>query len=610
VTHQPRRTGIAIAGLLTAVALVLLGQPASAAPSGPAAGHAAGHAVTGRAAAPAAVDRAAGRAGPATRAAGPAHRVPNPLLKEILGAEDERGSGDGPALSALCQSFIGKPNPYRPVAPNLDQIVGDSTVTVGSQAGCSSAQNETSIAVNPFNPRNIVAGANDYRVFVEREQRNDSTGWVYTSFDGGRTWKNQVLPGLTIATGATGVLTAMDSAGDPVIAFGPHNTVYYGNIVFSRGAPAAGGTEAPSGIVVSVSHDGGAHWDRPTIIQLDGVDAAGNPTPTTFFNDKIWLAADTLSGRVYVTWTRFADTPDGAYLESPIVVSASTDFGRSFGAFGRVDTTLAGFTGGLTPFSQGSNPQVGRDGTLYIAYEGTECATLDCDGLDDRDVTVVARSTDHGRTFRTAIVDTNFDFPVNDEVGTESLTGENFRINSYPQLAYDPVTDSLAVSWNDDRNGRYTAAGESIRTNGDNIVAGSRGGRTWSVRAVGTPQDEVFSAVATVAGLVAVSSYTRHYDAGGVGLDYAYWKGLGVGSLGRAPIRRITTQTSDPRIQFVAPSLQNPDEAIQGVFIGDYSAMAVGADLRIHPCWTDFRGRPGVTTPNQDAYTQSISLLS
>ena len=595
---RPRRAGALAAGLLTAVALIALGQPASAATS----------TVTGRATGPASVDAARPRVAKGADEA--RHRVPNPLLKEVLGEEDEGESEDDPALSALCQEFVTKPNPYRNPAPNVDQIVGDTTVTVGSQAGCSSAQNETSIAVNPFNPRNIVAGANDYRVFVEREQRNDATGWAYTSFDGGRTWKNQVLPGLTIATGATGALTAMDSAGDPVLAFGPRNTVYYGNIVFSRGAPAAGGTEAPSGIVVSVSHDGGNTWARPTIIQLDGVDASGTPTPTTVFNDKIWLAADKRSGRVYVTWTRFADTPEGDYLESPIVVSASTDFGRTFSPFTRVDTTLAGFTGGLTPFSQGSNPQVGRDGTLYIAYEGTECATLDCDGFEDRDVTVVARSTDHGRTFSHAIVDTNFDFPLNEEVGSLTLTGENFRINSYPQLAYDPLTDRLALSWNDDRNGRYTDEGESIRTNGDNIVASSRGGRSWTVRVIGTPQDEVFSAVATLAGLVAVSSYTRHYDPRGVGLDYAYWKGIGVTGLRSSAIRRITTQTSDPRIQFAAPSLEDPDETLQGVFIGDYSAMAVGTDLRLHPCWTDFRGRPGVTKPNQDAYTQSISFLS
>ena len=594
MSFRPRRVGVLAAGLLTVGALIALGQPASAA--------------TGRAAGPESVDAAAPRV--AKNADQARHRVPNPLLKEVLGEEDEGESGDDPALSALCQEFVGKPNPYRNPAPNIDQIVGDTIVTVGSQTGCSSAQNETSIAVNPFNPRNIVAGANDYRVFVDREQRNDSTGWAYTSFDGGKTWKNQVLPGLTIATGATGALTAMDAAGDPVLAFGPRNTVYYGNIVFSRAAPAAGGTEAPSGIVVSVSRDGGAHWARPTIIQLDGADATGALTPTTFFNDKIWLAADKSSGRVYVSWTRFADTPDGDYLESPIVVSASTDFGRSFGPFTRVDTTLDAFTGGLTPFSQGSNPQVARDGTVYIAYEGTECATLACDGLDDRDVTVVARSTDHGRTFSHSIVDTNFDFPFNEAVGSLTLTGENFRINSYPQLAYDPVTDRLALSWNDDRNGRYTADGESIRTNGDTIVASSRGGRDWALRVIGTPQDEVFSAVATLAGLVAVSTYTRHYDPHGVGLDYAYWKGLGVTGLRSSAIRRITTQTSDPRIQFAAPSLENPDETLQGVFIGDYSAIAVGADLRLHPCWTDFRGRPGVTAPNQDAYTQSISFLS
>jgi hypothetical protein len=44
------------------------------------------------------------------------------------------------------------------------------------------------------------------------------------------------------------------------------------------------------------------------------------------------------------------------------------------------------------------------------------------------------------------------------------------------------------------------------------------------------------------------------------------------------------------------------------VFIGDYSGAALGLDFRLHPCWTDFRGNPGRTAPNQDAYTQSISL--
>ncbi|HVQ94301.1 MAG TPA: sialidase family protein [Mycobacteriales bacterium] len=557
-------------------------------------------------------------AGPAAQAAptGPTSspgsgtgRPHNELLRKVLG-EHEDEDFDPPNLSALCQSFIGQPNPYRNPAPNVNQIHGDTIVPLGSQAGCSTAQNETAIAVNPANPRNIVAGSNDYRLFNSREQRNDSTGVAYTSFDGGRTWTNVLLPHLNFQTGATGALSFMDAAGDPVLAFGPANTVYYGNIVFSRAAPADGGTEGASGIVLNVSHDGGLHWGEPVIIQLDGVDAAGTPTPTRIFNDKVWLAADRHSGRVYVTWTMFADNPDGSFLEAPIVVASSRDFGRTFTPFNRIDTTLADFRpGGITPFSQGSNPQVGRDGTLYVAYEGTQCATLDCDQPTDRDVIVVATSRDHGATFRKSIVDTDFDFPPNEDVGRSTLTGENFRISSFPMLSYDPVFDQLYVTWADDRNGQYTADGESIRTNGDNLVATSRGGARWSRSVVvGTAQDEVFGAVAAFAGFVAVSSYTRHYDPAGIKLDYAYWKSLGAPGLGRAGIHRITTESSNPQVQFVGVGEESGEE-LQGVFIGDYTGLAIGTDLRIHPSWTDFRGRPGETSPNQDAYTQSISLL-
>ena len=59
-------------------------------------------------------------------------------------------------------------------------------------------------------------------------------------------------------------------------------------------------------------------------------------------------------------------------------------------------------------------------------------------------------------------------------------------------------------------------------------------------------------------------------------------------------------------MQFVA---QDEDGYIfQGTFIGDHTATALGADMRLHPCWTDFRGNPGVNDPNQDANTQSIKI--
>lgn len=531
----------------------------------------------------------------------------NPLLKEVLAeGEDDEGE-EAPDLSALCQTYVDKPNPYANPRPNVDQIVGDAINTVSSQAGCSTAQNETTIAVNPENPRNLVSGSNDYRVYNSREGRFDSSGYAYTSMDGGRTWKNIQLPHLTYQTGATGPLSLMDGAGDPVVAFGPHNTVYYGNIAFSRAAPADGGTEAASAITVNVSHDGGLTWGEPVIVAIDGADPYGKATPTTYFNDKIWLAADEKSGRVYVTWTKFADTADGAFLESPIVLSASRNYGQTFSATRRVDVTLDHPGAGITPFSQGSNPRVGRDGTLYIAYEGTYCQTLACDQPTDRDVTVVARSRDHGRTFRRFVVGRNYDFPPNEDVGRSTLTGENFRINSFPQLAYDRKRDRLLVVWNDDRNGVYDADGNSVRTNGDNIVSTSRGGRQWSTpRAIGTPQDEVFGAAAATKGVLAVTSYTRHYDPRGVKLDYAYWAGRRQLTK-RSRIHCVTTQSSDPRIQFVAAGLETGKE-LQGVFIGDYTAAALGSDLRLHSSWTDFRGRPGVTKPNQDAYTSTTRL--
>ena len=586
------------AAAVTVAALGLAAPPASAAPAG-------------HAAKPAPVDPSAvGRSrAPRAAAAAPAtstHTVPNELLRQTL-AEGDADAQPEPNISALCQDTIGQLNVYNPVAPNVDAINHDTTVTVGSQTGCQAAQNETSIAVNPVNPNAIVAGANDYRVFVNREGRNDSTGWAYASRDGGRTWTDTQVPGLVQQTGATGALRAMDAAGDPAVAWGPNNTVYYANLVFSRAAPAPGGTEGASGMVVSVSHDGGFTWDQPTILTIDGANPDGTFAPTRFFNDKEWIAVDPFRGTVYVSWTKFTDNPDGSYLESPIVVVKSTDGGRHFTAPTRVSPSLAGFTGGITPFAQGSNPAVQNDGTLQIAYETSVCANVNCDQAADHDATVVATSRDGGRTFRTTEVALNFDFPTNEDVGRATLTGENFRLNSYPQLTVDRFTNRLWVTWADNRNGQYNGS-TSVKTNGDALVTSSANGRDWTpLKTVGTAADEVFPAVAALGGRVAVTYYTRTYDPHGIGLDYAYQAGWGDRvATGRA--HRITTQTSNPGVQFVGIGLMS-GQVLQGVFIGDYSAVAVGLDFRIHPCWTDFRGNPGTTSPNQDAMSQSISLF-
>src|SRR2546422_2109238 len=71
------------------------------------------------------------------------------------------------------------------------------------------AQNEVSIAVNPTNPLNIVATANDYR-------GGDAWCGVYATRDGGRTWLEQLLPrggGLTFLEVFGGPSVAVDADG-------------------------------------------------------------------------------------------------------------------------------------------------------------------------------------------------------------------------------------------------------------------------------------------------------------------------------------------------------------------------------------------------------------
>jgi hypothetical protein len=51
---------------------------------------------------------------------------------------------------------------------------------------------------------------------------------------------------------------------------------------------------------------------------------------------------------------------------------------------------------------------------------------------------------------------------------------------------------------------------------------------------------------------------------------------------------RVSAQSSNPYIQFA------------GAFIGDYTGTALDASGKAVTVWTDFRGNPGVTKPNQD----------
>jgi hypothetical protein len=516
-------------------------------------------------------------------------------------ANQGQGHGkDTPDASVgLCRSAPWNAGPYA-ATTDINVITNDPVNNSGSSnLGCQTPQNETAIAVNPGNPLHLVAGANDYRVCCDFTAVNDGTGWAYVSFDGGLTWANVQVPGLTAETGGQGQFAHVDAAGDPALAIGPDGTVYYANIVFSR-------VSFNSGIAVSVSHDGGLTWDAPNMVSWS---SAGN-----YFNDKEFITAGP-NGKVVVTWTEFNLGPQSSgYRASPIVYAFSKDKGKTWNRQGSPVSDAA------HPFDQGSFPVYASDGTLYVAYEASDPAT----GYAT-DVMMVARSTNDGQSFTNVPIGRVYDdldcYPMFN--GRQTLTDEHFRLNSYPSFSVDPVTGQLAVVWADNQGvGNCGTGGGSfvgVTSAQVKLVSGAWGALSAPTTVTTGAGDKVFPAVAMRNGVIAVSYYTRDYSAthnpaicnftsgpsvgpppdftitptaGSTCLDYATRDS----SDGFATELRLTSEASNPNVEFA-----------DGAFIGDYTQMVIGSDGVAHTSWTDFRGRPGTNDANQDVYVANFT---
>jgi hypothetical protein len=255
-------------------------------------------------------------------------------------------------------------------------------------------------------------------------------GWG-TSVDGGATWRNGVLPGLTVHQTPSGAYSAVS---DPTISYDAAHGVWIASVLALRDTPR----DVLSSLVVSRSTDG-LSWSGPVVVAAE---------EDRFNHDKNWNVCDSNAGspyfgRCYTMWT----TQPGS--NGVLAVSTTIDGGLTWSP-PTVVNAVAG---------SGWQPLVQPNGNLVIPYEGeAEIASI--------------RSTDGGRTF-----------------SSPRTVGE-LRVTRVPGMRAPPLPSAeldaagrVYVAWHDCRF-RPGCAGSAPN---DIVFASSDDGLRWSrVRRVRT----------------------------------------------------------------------------------------------------------------------------
>ncbi len=501
-------------------------------------------------------------------------------------------------------------------------------ITDADLQGRGQAQDETAIAENPSNPRQVIGGFNDYR-------RGDGNCYGSFSSNGGSSWTDTTIPmGFTRGTAFGGVAREYwQGGGDPSVAWDTRGNAYFACQVFQRGPGTTNNLDQSSAIYVFRSTgDGGASWNFPGRPAVETFTNSGAP-----FNDKPYMTVDNHAGspfrdRIYVTWTVFA--ADGtAYIYEV----HSDDYGQSFSAPPVVvsgTSSLCSNTFGV-PTPQGtcnenqySDPFTGPDGTLYVAFSNFNNSVT---GNDNSNQVLLARSTDGGQTFGAPVkVSGYYDLPDcatfqgGQDAGRacvpEKGAAQNsvFRATNYPSGSVNPrnpqqvdVTIGSYINRDSNESNGCVPAGFSPTTGG-NLFTGvktpgacsnkillsvsANGGSTFTGTATDPRQlpvvttargqattDQWFQwAAFTPRGTLAVSYYDRQYGSDETTGDMDVSVSTSTGQSGFKVMRATSTSMPLPT--------QFPDAQGNSLFFGDYSGLS--AQSGAHPLWMDTR------TPN------------
>lgn len=422
-------------------------------------------------------------------------------------------------------------------------------------------QNESSIAVNPTNPRNLIGSAVDYR--------GGSQTWAYYSQDGGNQWHNVKLGYAR---------NGWKSSNDPSVCFDHLGRGYLCYGAFNVGSTPQFGE---NGVFVSITNDGGTTWN-PTHVAV--IEHLGTQTADSAFEDKYYIHADTSSaspyrGALYIPWKRVINRDSS----TQIVIARSTDRGLTWSTPVVVSDRYP-HTSEHATFGQ-SFPlaRTGPDGSVHVVWNsGTENAVR------------YARSTDGGKTFsKPVIVHTYQPFGEKLEVAgsMNSRVKGVVRAEAYPSLSIDNTGGT--------RNGRLYLVWAA--DNPPNVYASysTDNGSNWSAPVIvhsDTTNDQFWSwiTVDPTTGDVAAMYFDSRDDEKNI-LVNCY-----------VSLSRDGGETwADRRVGDSENDLRNNPFAGR-VFAGDYSGCDFYNGI-VYPSWVDMRHTTSVNTANSDVYTAIVN---
>ena len=253
-----------------------------------------------------------------------------------------------------------------------------------------------------------------------------------TSTDGGTSWTQGLLPGITQYEGGGSYLAVSDA----VVVFDQAHSVW-----MIASLPIAANTDV---IALSRSSDA-QNWGPPIIVSA---------TPDA---DKLWITCDNTSsspffGHCYIEWDDPSKTANGL-----IWMSTSSDGGLTWSPAINTATLSTGL---------GGQPMVGAGGTVIVPIENA-------DGTEMLSFT----STDGGATWNASVTISNI---------TDHAVAGGLRTSSLPSAAVDN-TGRVYVVWQDCR---FRAS----CTSNDIVMSTSADGSNWTAP-VGIPIDAVTSTV-------------------------------------------------------------------------------------------------------------------